>query len=94
MLNFIFRSKLYRCEALIDDTDYPLYVFIIFCDEELKAGFGNDLTLKTDFENLLPRRDDSSESFELRQTIFAALKSSALFQQAKEEWLSKQRTFH
>ena len=90
-MTFTFRKKTRCFEPFIDDSEFPCYIFVILEDEELAAEFGRDVTLKTDFETLLPRQDDTPSLLALRQTIFDTLKTTVLFQQAKAAWQERQQ---
>ena len=72
--NFLFRNKLCRCLVFIDSSATPCYVFVELLDAGLIAEFGEEITLKTDFEKRLPKQDDYPALIEIRQSIFEAIK--------------------
>ena len=88
-IQFLFRTKFYQCDAFIDDSEQPCLVFVILRDKALIAEFGDEVSLKTDLVNLLPRKDDTPHLLDLRRAIFAAVKNTADFQQAKKKWQQK-----
>ena len=80
---FTFRDKLYGCDTYIDSSIDPCFVFVELQDTELIAKFGKELTLKTDFEKLLPFGDRDPEFNELREAIFSTLQVHPEFIHAK-----------
>lgn len=71
---------------LIDDSEFPCLVFVIVRDKELIDEFGDEITLKTDFEKLLPQKDDHPAINAIREDIFAIAKNTTPFLNAKERW--------
>jgi hypothetical protein len=45
-----------------------------FTDVDLIRHFGKEITIRTDFEKMLPRKDDYPELLKLRSTLFDQLK--------------------
>ncbi|MGB8195241.1 MAG: hypothetical protein WCF67_25110 [Chitinophagaceae bacterium] len=84
-IQFTFRSKAYRCTFFIDCTDYPCYIFTFLTDKELIKQFGDEITLKTDGQILLPKKDDFGELRTLRETMFTAVKEIPEFIALKEK---------
>ncbi len=84
-VQFKFRNKRYSCSAFIDTSADPCFVFIILEDKALIKEFGEEVTLKTDCEKLLPKADDFAELVELRQAIFVAVKKLPEFIDAKNK---------
>lgn len=80
---FIFRGKSYDCNTYIDHSIDPCFVFVEFRDPELIRKFGKELTIKTDFEKLLPFGGREPELAELRQAIFETLQVHPEFIHAK-----------
>jgi len=80
---FTFRDKLYNCRTYIDSSIDPCFVFVELNDKDLIEKFGKELTIKTDFEKILPFRDRDPEFTELRAAIFATLKVHPEFIHAK-----------
>jgi hypothetical protein len=83
-VQFVFRNKWYRCSFLIDNTAMPCYIFVLLSDNELVSKFGNDVTIKTDFEKRLPKKDDYTELSDLRQVLFDAIKERPEFLAVRE----------
>ncbi len=73
-LRFLFREKFYTCEVCIDTADDPQFIFMILNDKGFIQEFGDEITIKTDFQSRLSKRDDFAELTKLRQAIFEALK--------------------
>ncbi|TCZ68092.1 hypothetical protein [Flaviaesturariibacter aridisoli] len=72
-LTFIFSGYIYTCEAQVDISAFPLLVFVRLHEQALTDRFGEVLTIKTNFDGLLPRQDDRPELTMLRQAILDAL---------------------
>jgi hypothetical protein len=85
-IEFLFREKLYKGEMFVDYSEYPCLIFVIVRDKELAEEFGDEITLKTDFVNLLPKKDDYPETMILREAIFSVARYTAVFLAAKEEY--------
>jgi hypothetical protein len=83
IVEFLFRGKLYSAEVFFDTSAMPFYIFCLLYDADLVSEFGQDLTIKTDLEKLLPKKDDCKELVELRQAIFNAARNTSEFQKAK-----------
>lgn len=89
-ISFIFRKKLYEGEMFIEDSEHPCIVFVIVRDKEIAEEFGDEIVLKTDYENLLSKKDDSYPGLlELRQAIFSIVKNTTLFLEARKKWQMK-----
>ena len=84
-LSFIFRDKNWSCTACIDASEEPCYVFVQLKDTLLITEFGDEVTVKTDFEKRLPKKDDLGELPHLRQSIFDALKDHPRFRGARRQ---------
>lgn len=80
---FRFRNKGFRCFTYIDNTNPPSFIFIELLDQELVREFGEEVTIKTDFEKRLPKKDDYPALISLRQAIFDALSTIPEFLIAK-----------
>ncbi len=74
LVPFVFRKKACLCSIYIDSAESPCYVFIDLKDKELIQEFGEEVTVKTDFEKRLPKQDDYPALVLLREAIFNALK--------------------
>ena len=83
-VQFIFRNKVRSCIVYIDGSADPCYIFVILFDKELINEFGDEVTIKTDCEKRLPKRDDYPQLIELRQAIFDAVKNIPGFIEAKK----------
>ena len=74
LVPFIFRNKASVCTIYIDSSTSPCYLFIDLKDQELIHEFGEEITVKTDFERRLPKKDDYPALIILRDAIFNASK--------------------
>jgi hypothetical protein len=54
-------------------------MFAVLQDKELIDEFGDEVTIKTDFNVRLPKKDDYAALTELRQAIFNVVKKQHLF---------------
>lgn len=84
-LPFVFRDKNWVCTACIDASEDPCYVFIQLKDRLLIEEFGDEVTVKTDLEKRLPKKDDYGELLYLRQSLFDALKDHPRFRGARRQ---------
>lgn len=73
-IQFTFRNKGHSCYIYIDSTAHPCYIFVILADKKLIKEFGDEITIKTDCDKRLPKKDDYPELAELRESIFNAVK--------------------
>ena len=85
-LQFRFRNKERKASAFIDNQEEPCFVFLILEDKEIIKEFGEDISIKTDFENILPSDNASVELEKLREAIFHELRRTVEFAKAKEEY--------
>lgn len=84
-LNFIFRDTCFSCNAFIDNTDYPCYLFVELTDKDLAREFGEEITIKTDFDKLLPEKDDYPGVMRLQDAILDSVKKIPGYEVAKQE---------
>jgi hypothetical protein len=88
LFSFSFRGKEYRCHAFIDDAEMPAFVFVDLNDEELIDLFGKEVSIKTDFQKVLPKADDIiSGIVAFRQSLFDGLILTPEFQAARQKAL-------
>lgn len=78
-LSFFFRNIARSCLAYLDASEEPCYVFVQLTDPALIEEFGDEVTIKTDLVQRLPRKDDYEELVALRQAIFNSLKEDPRF---------------
>jgi len=69
-VEFNFRNKIYTCHINIISSGYPYFIFVKLHDKDLINEFGEEVTIKTDGETRLTKKDDHAELIELRQSIF------------------------
>lgn len=100
-VEFFFRKKRASCTVYIDSSTNPCYVFVVLKDPDLIAEFGEDITIKTDFEKRLPKQDDYPALIAMRESIFAVIRYLPEFLAAhrkieflKQEDLNLQRFVH
>ena len=80
----MFRHKTRNAHAYIDTTEFPFYIFTIILDRELIEAFSDEVAIKTDFNKVLPKKDDYKEGLvALRQAIFNAIRNTAPFKELK-----------
>ncbi|MDB5196459.1 MAG: hypothetical protein JWP88_830 [Flaviaesturariibacter sp.] len=85
-LPFILNGEACTCDIFVDNTENPCLVFVVLHGAGLVANFGEEITIKTDCESLLPRRDDMPRLTHLRQAILDALLK-------RPEWMIVQRKY-
>ena len=78
-IQFTYKNKSCACNVYIDSTAYPCYIFVILTDSELIEKFGDEISIKTDCEKRLPKKDDYSDLVELRESIFNTVKAMPEF---------------
>src|ERR1700694_186712 len=83
IISFTFRNSVYSCTVLIDNTQYPFFIFVILYDQELIKEFGDEVTIKTDFERQLPKYGEDRDLEEIKQAIFAPVRNIPEFVWAK-----------
>lgn len=86
-IQFTLRNKGHSCNIYIDSTAYPCYIFVIFLDKELISEFGDEITIKTDCEKRLPKKDDYPALVELRESIFNVVKTIPEFIAVKQRMI-------
>lgn len=79
-VTFYFRNKVYKALAYFSFDEEPCYIFTLLQNPELIYEFGEEITIKTDCNVLLPKKDDYTELVELRQAIFNAVKITRAFE--------------
>lgn len=79
VVQFVYREKDYSSDAYLSFEEEPYYIFVSLKDADLIREFGDEITIKTDGETVLPRRNDFPALHLLYQTIFDALKTSRPF---------------
>ena len=79
VVQFLFRRKLYSCVFFIDMAEKPDYIFCLLEDKELMEEFSDEVTIKTDGRQMLPKKDDYPALVALRQAIFSAVKNTKEF---------------
>jgi hypothetical protein len=79
VLSFTFRNKVYDCDFFIDNSCFPCFIFVFLKDKDLIKEFGDDITIKTDGDNRLPKKDDYPELAALRQALFDVIKTTPAF---------------
>jgi hypothetical protein len=87
-IQFTHKNKSRACNIYIDSTAYPCYIFVILTDKDLIKKFGDEITIKTDCEKRLPKKDDYLELVELRESIFNVVKAMPEFMAVKKSMVS------
>ncbi|RYZ51564.1 MAG: hypothetical protein EOP49_11405 [Sphingobacteriales bacterium] len=83
---FLFRNQVCYCSIYIDASTAPCYVFVFLLDKNLIEEFGTDITIKTDMESRLPRKDDITGLAGIREAIFQGMKSLPVFIEARDKY--------
>ena len=86
-VTFDFKNKTYSCTIYLDNAEDPCFVFVEFTDVDLIRYFGKEITIRTDFEKMLPRKDDYPELSKLRSTLFEQIKITKEFIAVKNKIL-------
>ncbi len=85
-VQFTFRKESYLCTAFVDVSEYPCYIFVLLRQRNLIQEFGDEISIKNDFEILLPKKDDYPELMELRQAIFNAIRAKPAFMFVRDSY--------
>jgi hypothetical protein len=91
-IQFTHKNKSRTCNIYIDSTAHPCYIFVILTDKELIKEFGDEITIKTDCEKRLPKKDDFPELVELRESIFNTVKAMPEFMAVKKRMMLLRQT--
>ena len=91
-VQFSFRNKAFSCIIFIDSSEDPCYVFVILLDRDLINEFGDEITIKTDCDKCLPKKDDYAQLVALREAIFDSVKTIPEFIAAKKNLILLNRT--
>jgi hypothetical protein len=78
-VQFFFRTMEYSCSALIDNSQYPCYIFTMLEGPGLISEFGDEITIATDGKKRLPKKDDRPALIELREAIFNVMQNTPEF---------------
>ena len=82
-LHFNFRGKQYSCFSLIKVTEHPAIIISYPQAEELVNEFGEEITVRTDFEKLLHHDNEHPHLKSLQQIILDSAKSTPEFSRAR-----------
>jgi hypothetical protein len=84
-IHFSYRNRLCHCLAVVDYREEPYYIFTTQYDEQIISTYSDDVTIKTDFNRVLPMDDDYLKGIvELRQAIFNAFVMTPEYSELKE----------
>jgi hypothetical protein len=73
MVNFTYKGSVYQTEIYFSFEELPCYLFCFLRDPDLIREFGEDLSIKTDCEQILPMKVDYRDLSELKRCIFGAV---------------------
>ncbi len=76
---YTYRGKGCAARAFFSFEQEPFYIFLWLYDSELINEFGDEISIKTNLETVLPRKNDYKELVELEEAIFAVLKNEPTF---------------
>ena len=91
-VQFLFRGASYHAIPYISFEEDPCFIFITLEGKEVIEEFGEEISIKTDCETVLPKKDSYPELEELRNAIFDAVKQTKLFQIEKAKYYSNRRS--
>lgn len=80
---FNFNDRICYCDAYIDTSVIPEFIFIILRDALLLEQFDDEVTIETDFERIIVVEDNSEELSALKVALFTALSGLPEFVYAK-----------
>jgi hypothetical protein len=72
---------LYSCVFFIDIAEHPIFIFCLLKDRELIEEFSDEVSIKTDGVQMLPRKYDYPALVELKQSVFGAVRNTKEFDQ-------------
>jgi hypothetical protein len=81
---FLFRDKLFTARLFIDISEQPCYLFIFLSDPALIEEFGDEISIKTDGELILPMKLNYPALAKLRKALFASIRYIQPFLDVKE----------
>ncbi len=90
-LQFSFRDKERKASVYIDYKEQPCLIFVILKDKELIKEFGEEVTIKTDCENILPSDYSFGDLENLKEVIFHEVKHTIEFATIKAEYPKSQK---
>jgi hypothetical protein len=76
---YTFRGKVCAARAFFSFEQEPYFIFLWLFDSALINEFGDEISIKTDLEKVLSRKNDYKGLMELEEAIFAALKKEPAF---------------
>jgi hypothetical protein len=85
----MFRNRLCKASCFFSFESDPCFLFITLYDKDLISYFGEEISIKSDCEHLLPRKDDTPLLVELRQAILSAAVNTPEFREEKEKVLQR-----
>lgn len=83
---FRFRNKDHIAETYFSYEEEPCYIFATLFDESLKREFGEDISLATDCNQLLPGNYDYYELRLLKEALFEAIKDGEEFREIRKRY--------
>lgn len=72
---FRFNGQTYTCTFEIDNANDPCFIFTTLQHNALIKRFGAEVSIKTDFTDLLPFDEGDNELDELRLSILDSIRS-------------------
>ena len=91
-VQFLFRGTYYSAISYLSFDEDPCFIFVSLEGDELIKEFGEEISIKTDCEKVLPKKDSYPELEELRHAIFEAVKQTPLFELAKTKYAGPRKT--
>lgn len=78
-VTFVFRNRTYSANIYFDLSNSPYCMFVDLTDKELIEEFGDDISIESDGNDLLPSIDDYPKLVTLKNAIFEAVKHDPAF---------------
>lgn len=76
---FYFRGSKCGARAFFSFERNPYFIFLWLYDSELVLEFSDEISIKTDLEQVLPRKNDYASLVDLELTLFEALQKEPEF---------------
>jgi hypothetical protein len=88
---FPFRSATYPASVLFSFEEEPYFLMTTLLDEGMVKEFGENLSIKTDGDDVLLYGNESEATTELKTAVFNQLKKTPAFIQLKDKYSSRKK---
>ena len=89
--SFPFRTSTYPASVLFSFEEEPYFLTTTLLDTELVKEFGENLSIKTDGDAVLPHPADSEAVVQLKSAVFDYLKQTPAFMQLNAKYSSRKK---